>query len=73
MATVKRLYNRSDEWLKGLSRGPYAVFLGISGGVGVLIAGLLVSKDLLLVQALTIALVMFSLEYAFGLHQTTDE
>ena len=73
MPTVKRLYNRSDEWLSCLSRGPYAVFLGVSGGVGVLLAGLLVSEELLLVQALTIFLVMFGLEYTFGLHQTTEE
>ena len=73
MTTVKRLYNHIDEWLKGLSRGQYAVFLGVSGGVGVLIAGLLFSEELLLVQALAMALVMFGLECAFGLHQTTEE
>ena len=73
MTTVKRLYNRIDEQLRDLSRGPYAVFLGVSGGVGVLIAGLLLSAELLFAQAVTMALVLFGLEYAFGLHQTTEE
>ena len=72
MATVKRLYNRGDEWLKSRSRRAYAVFLGLSGGVGVLIAGLLMNGELLLGQALALACVMFGLECAFGLHQTTD-
>jgi len=73
MASVKRLYGRCDEWLKSLSRGPYAGFLGASGGIGVLVAGLLVSGELFVVQALAMALVMFSLECVFGLHQTTEE
>lgn len=73
MTAVKYLYNRSDTWLKGLSRGKYAVFLGVSGGVGVLIAGLLLSDEFILIQALTVALVMFGLEYVFGLHQTSKE
>ncbi|WP_345780918.1 hypothetical protein [Halosolutus gelatinilyticus] len=73
MHTVKRLYNRSDEWVRGLSRGPYAIFLGASAGVGVLVVGLLLSEELLLVQALTMALVMSGLEYTFGLYQTTEE
>ena len=73
MTTVKRLYNRSDEWLRGLSRRQYAVFLGVSTSVGVLVAGLLVSGELPLVQALMMALVMFGLECVFGLHQTTEE
>jgi hypothetical protein len=69
---MRRLYDRGDALLKNLSRGAYAVFLGASTGVGVLVAGLLVSRELLLVQALTVGLVMFGLECAFGLHQTTD-
>lgn len=73
MSSVKRLYNRSDAWLRDLSRRAYAVFLGASGGVGVLIAGLLISRELLLVQAITITLVMFGLECVFGLHQPSDE
>ncbi|WP_227355159.1 hypothetical protein [Haladaptatus salinisoli] len=73
MAAVKRLYNRTDEWLRGLSRVRYAIFLGTSGGVGVLAAGLLLGDEFFLVQALTMALVVFGLECAFGLHQTTDE
>ncbi|WMT09723.1 hypothetical protein NP511_08850 [Natrinema thermotolerans] len=35
-------------------------------GIGVLAAGFLLSRDLLLLRALTMALVMFGLEYAFG-------
>ena len=70
---MKRLYDRCDVWLRGLSRRQYAVFFGASGGVGVLVAGLLVSAELPLVQALTMALVVFGLECVFGLHQPTEE
>lgn len=73
MSTVRRLYDRVDAWLRDRSRGAYAVFLGVSCGIGVLIAGLLVSGDLLVVQAATMALVMFGLEWVFGLHQPSDE
>ena len=66
MTTVKGLYDRADEWSRGLSRGRYAAVLGASAGVGVLAVGLLLSGDLILVRALTMALVMFGLEYAFG-------
>ncbi|ELY99547.1 hypothetical protein C481_14978 [Natrialba asiatica DSM 12278] len=55
------------------SRGQYAVFLEISAGTGVLVAGLPLGTELLLVRALTMALVMFGLERVFGLHQTTQE
>ncbi len=70
---MKRLYNQCDEWLRNLSRGQYTVFLGVSGSVGVLVAGLLVNQELFIVQALTMVLVMFGLECAFGLHQKTEE
>lgn len=56
-----------------MSRGQYAVFLGLSGGVGILIAGLLLGEEFLLIQALAVALVIFGLECTFGLHQTTEE
>ncbi|MFC6731053.1 hypothetical protein [Haladaptatus sp. DYSN1] len=72
MTTVKRLYNRSDAWLQGLPQGKYAAFLGLAGGVGVLIAGSLLRSAFILVQALTMAVVLFSMEYAFGLHQTAE-
>lgn len=73
MGTIKRIYNRTDEWLMDRSQGQYAVFLGMSGGVGVLVVGLLLGGEFVLVRALTMALVMFGLEFAFGLHQTTEE
>lgn len=73
MASVRDLYDRTDSWLRGLSRGPYAVFFGLAGGVGVLVAGLAVSGDLLVVQAVAMALVLCGLEWVFGLHQTTEE
>jgi len=60
------LYERADEWARGLSRGRYAALLGASAGVGVLAVGLALSGDVLLVRALTMALVMFGLEYTFG-------
>lgn len=72
MSAVKRLYDRSDTWLRGLSQRSYAAFLGASAGSGVLIVGL-VAGELLLVQALTMALVMFGLECVFGIHQPTEE
>ncbi|USZ73307.1 hypothetical protein [Natronosalvus halobius] len=73
MNAVTRLYRRTDEWAKGLSRVRHAALLGTSAGVGVLTVGLLLSGDLPLVQALTMGLVMFSLECAFGAFQTTEE
>ncbi|ELY65679.1 hypothetical protein [Natrinema versiforme] len=72
MGPVNRLYDRSDTWLRGLSQRSYAAFLGAATGLGVLVIGL-VTGELLLVRALTMALVMFGLESAFGLWQTTDE
>ncbi|MBZ6494973.1 hypothetical protein [Natrinema longum] len=73
MSAAKRLYNRTDEWLLDRSQGEYAICLGVSVGVGVLVVGLLLGGKFLLVQALTMALVMFGLEYVFGLHQPTEE
>ncbi|QCS40953.1 hypothetical protein [Natrinema versiforme] len=72
MSPVKRLYDRSDTWLRGLSQRSYAAFLGASAGTGVLVVGL-VTGELLLVRTLTMAFVMFGLECVFGLHQPTDE
>lgn len=72
MSPVKRLYNRVDAWSKGLSQRSYAAFLGASAGTGVLVVGL-VTGELLLVRALTMAFVMFGLECVFGIHQTTEE
>ncbi|OAQ53378.1 hypothetical protein HTG_07825 [Natrinema mahii] len=66
MSSVKRLYKRSDTWLRGLSRRRYAAVLGLITGIGVLATGFLLSRELLLVQALTMAVVMFGLECAFG-------
>jgi len=66
------LYARTDEWARGLSRGRYAVLLGATTGVGVLAVGLVLGGDALLVQALTMALVMFGLEYAFGAFSGAD-
>nr|WP_323172079.1 hypothetical protein [Natrialba sp. PRR66] len=51
----------------------YAAFLGLSAGTGVLVVNLLLSAEFALVQALTMALVMFSSECVFGLHQTAEE
>jgi hypothetical protein len=60
------LYNRINAWLRGLSRGKYAVFLGLSGGAGVLIAGLLLNTEFFLVQALMMAAVIFSWSTLLG-------
>ncbi|WP_134670573.1 hypothetical protein [Halorussus marinus] len=66
----RRLYDRVDGWLTGLSRVPYAVVLGSAAGVGVLGVGLVSGGGLPVLRALTMALVMFGLECAFGVHQT---
>lgn len=73
MNAVKRLYDRTDKWLRGLSRVPYAVFLGTSAGIGVFVVGLPLSKEFVFVEAVTMALVVFGLECVFGLHQMTEE
>ncbi|WP_123536655.1 hypothetical protein [Halosimplex salinum] len=70
---LRRLYGHSDEWVRNISRGPYAVLLGLSGAVGVLAVGLLLSRELLLVQAFAMAFVLFGLEYTFGAFRATDE
>lgn len=70
---MKRLYDRVDRWVRTLSQGQYATFLGLSGGLGVLIAGLAISRELRLLQAVTMAVVMFVLEFKFGLHNSSAE
>ncbi len=66
VTAITGLYDRVDGWARGLSRGRYAALLGGSAGVGVLAVGLVLNGDLLVVRALTMALVMFGLEYTFG-------
>ncbi|GAB3702065.1 hypothetical protein [Halorubrum pallidum] len=73
MDTAKRLYDRGDEWVRGLSRGRYAALLGASAAGGVLVVGVLLSGEVLLARALTMALVMFGLEYAFGAFQPSED
>jgi len=70
---VTRLYERSDEWLRSLPSHSYAAVLGVSVGVGVLATGLLIGGELPLVEAVTMALVMFALEYTFGRFQASEE
>ncbi len=72
MATVRRLFRRADQWARGLSRTRYAALLGASAAIGVLTVGLLISQEVLLVQALTMGGVMFALEVTFGQFQGTD-
>jgi hypothetical protein len=72
VTTLKRFYGRIDTWARALSQTQYAVFLGLSGGIGVLLAGLAFTQELLVVQALAMALVMVTLEYTFGLHHSTE-
>ena len=66
VATISGLYDHADEWARGLSRGQYAAVLGASAGSGVLAIGLVLGGEFRLVRALTMALVMFGLEYVFG-------
>jgi hypothetical protein len=70
---ITGLYARADEWARGLSRGRYAAVLGASAGGGILAVGLALSGELLLVRALTMAVVMFGLEYAFGAFSGPNE
>ena len=72
MVPVKRYYNQVDNWARDLSRARYAAFLGVSAAIGVLIVGLLLSQEFFLVQAVTMGVVMFALEFAFGKFQTTE-
>jgi hypothetical protein len=73
MATVRRLYHRTDRWAKNLSRTRYAALLGVSSAVGILVIGLLISRDVFLLRALTMGTVMFALEAVFGRFQATEE
>ena len=73
MVPVRRFFNQVDQWARDLSRVRYAAFLGASAAIGVFIVGLLLSEEWYLVQAFTMGVVMFALEYAFGKFQTTDE
>ncbi|RXK52064.1 hypothetical protein EAF64_04045 [Halorientalis pallida] len=69
---MKNLYDSLDEWIRGLSQERCAVLLAVSRGLGVLGVGLLLFAERFLLRALTMALVLFGLEYTFGLHQTHD-
>jgi hypothetical protein len=51
----------------------YAALLGACAALGVFIVGLLLDEELYLVQASSMALVMFALEYGLGRFQRTDE
>ena len=72
MVPVRRVYNQADHWARDLSRARYAALLGASAAIGVLIVGLLLSQEFYLVQSLTMGVVMFALEFAFGKFQTTE-
>ncbi|WP_049982721.1 hypothetical protein [Halorubrum sp. BV1] len=73
MVTGTELYDRGDGWVRDLSRGRYAALLGASAAVGVLGVGVLVDGEVLLARALTMALVMFGLEYTFGAFRPSDD
>ncbi|POG54152.1 hypothetical protein [Haloferax marisrubri] len=72
MVPVKKFYNRVDDWARDLSRVRYAALLGASTAIGVLIVGLLLGQEFYLVQAVTMGVVMFALEFAYGKFQTTE-
>ena len=73
MISIRRLFNRVDQWARNLSRAQYAVFLGASAAIGVLIVGLLLSEELYVIQAFTMGVVLLVLEYAFGKFQSTEK
>jgi len=73
MVTAKGLYDSGDGWVRGLSRGRYAALLGASAAVGVLGVGVLLNGEILLARALTMALVMFGLEYTFEAFRPSDD
>ncbi len=72
MVPIPRVIKQADRWARGLSRIRYAVLLGVSAAIGVLVVGFLLSREFLLLRALTIGVVMFGLEYAFEGFQTAD-
>ncbi|WP_248516238.1 hypothetical protein [Salinarchaeum laminariae] len=72
MGAVKRLYARSDEWARGLSRGRYAALLAVAAATGVFVVGVALSGELPVVSALTMGFVLGGLEYGFGWWQDSD-
>jgi hypothetical protein len=73
MTTVRRLYCQTDRWARNLSQTRYAALLGASSTIGALVIGFLISRELLLFQALTMGFVMFTLEIVFEKFHTTEE
>ncbi|AGB17677.1 hypothetical protein Halru_3111 [Halovivax ruber XH-70] len=71
--SLKRFYSRTDAWLRGLPRGPYAVFIGISAGLGWLAVSLLLGAEFPYAGAFTIAIVLFTLELVTGSWQNSAE
>jgi hypothetical protein len=73
MGPARRRFDELDRWARSLSRFRYAVLLGVSAAIGVLVVGLLLSQELYVVQALTMGVVLLVLEYVFGKFQTTEQ
>ena len=65
-------YRRMDDWVKGLSHTAYSGFLGLSGGLGVLIAGSVISRELRILDAVTVAVTLFLLEIVLGKWRTQE-
>ena len=72
MTAVRQYFYQADQWARNLSRGRYAILLGASAAIGVLIVGLLLGQEFYVLQALTMGIVLFALEYAFGKYQSTE-
>ena len=72
MVPTPHAIKQVDRWARDLSHTRYAVLLGASAAIGVLVIGFLLLQEFLLLRALTMGVVMFGLEYTFGAFQTTD-
>jgi len=71
MVPIPHAIRQVDRWARELSRTRYAVLLGASAAIGVLLVGFLL-QEFLLLRALTMGVVMFGLEYTFEAFQTTE-
>jgi len=72
MVPTPHAIKQVDRWARDLSRTRYAVLLGASAAIGVLVVSFLLFQEFLLLRALTMGVVMFGMEYAFGAFQRPD-
>ena len=64
MDNARQLYRRLDNSVRNLSRGAYAVLVGLISAMGVFVVGLLMGDDMTF-QAVTMGISMTVVYYAF--------